>query len=249
MVATNFECSSVEQFSALRGVSKSNDLFGVLHLNVQRVARLDKFDRFKDYVNSIREIPMILGLSETWFRPSETGEFSTGNSVKLYEIAGYRSVFCSRDGRSAGVAMYVRDSFDFEVLQKSNGPVSFIHLRLKLGSQRKDLFITYIYMPKYSDYPLLFSFLETICQNLNTKKHLILGDFNIDLNSTTNASDQYKQLLYSLGYEVTNTSVTRPSSNSLIDHVLANFHIDSNYTIQNELSDHNGIFSCIFLLI
>lgn len=70
-----------------------------------------------------------------------------------------------------------------------------------------------------------------------------MGDFNVNILASTTIKSNYLNLLRSFGYDVTNDKVTRPMSNSVIDHVITNFLLDANYTISNELSDHCSILA------
>ena len=45
----------------------------------------------------------------------------------------------------------------------------------------------------------------------------------------------------SYGYNITNDKITRPSSSSLIDYVICNFDHGTVYTVENDISDHNGV--------
>lgn len=60
---------------------------------------------------------------QTCFMRKETGECGiTSKVINMYNINGYRPIFCSRDNRSAGVAMYVKNVY--ETLEWNNGCVS-----------------------------------------------------------------------------------------------------------------------------
>ncbi|KAL1403892.1 hypothetical protein pipiens_000876, partial [Culex pipiens pipiens] len=61
---------------------------------------------------------------------------------------------------------------------------------------------------------------------------------------------QYTQLLNSYGMAVTNSFVTRPSSNNILDHVVcsvANSSRVSNYTMDCDLSDHSYVLTVLKL--
>lgn len=71
---------------------------------------------------------------------------------------------------------------------------------------------------------------------------------NIDSNSSSRKLDKYLNIISSFGFAITNTNLTRPSSESIIDHVLFNYHENFsiiNDTIHNPDSDHNFIISSI----
>lgn len=104
-------------------------------------------------------------------------------------------------------------------------------------------------MPRLVDYRELFASLEDIFIARNFERHMVIGDFNIDLLKRTPTTLQYELLLSSFGFDIRNNLVTRSSGNdgSIIDHVSSKFLIDSCFTITNDLSDHNGVMSHFFV--
>lgn len=97
-------------------------------------------------------------------------------------------------------------------------------------------------MPKVSDYLELLSLLERLfCLIPRGSRHILMGDFNIDALGVSSVSDAYRDLLCSYAYFVANDKVTRPMSRTVIDHFVVNFDDGTVYTINNDLSDHNGI--------
>lgn len=125
--------------------------------------------------------------------------------------------------------LYVKRGVNFRVIQKDNGPVSYVHMEI-LG-ERGNFFHTYVYMPRSSDYHLLFEILASLFVKVDGKRHVIMGDFNLNLLSDENAIREYMYLC------------TSYCSGTIIDHVISNFYPSCNYTIANDLSDHSGLFS------
>lgn len=240
----NFMCESLDEFNLLSRDLGRGDFLSFYHLNVQRMSNLHKFDRLRQHLGEFDVIPDLLSVVETWFLQSETGEIANGNGISLYEIEGFQSIFCSRNERSAGVAIYVRNGLQFEVLDKNNGPVSYIHVLLKGNSNLEDTVCTVFYMPKLSDYLQLFDVLEGILGLRSYGRHVIMGDFNIDTLKESSVTLQYKRLLESFGFSISNNFITRPSRNgSIIDHVWSNVHVEMCSTLVNDLSDHYGVIS------
>lgn len=152
----NFLCDDQSQFNYLSRDSMSDSFFSFYHLNVQRISNLLKFDRLKRHIQTFQTKPDVITLVETWFLQSETGEIS--NAVRLYEMEGYQSIFCSRNERS--IVVYVKEGINFEVSCKKNGPVSYIHLTLVDNAGFDNTAFTMFYMPRVTDYLLLFETLE-----------------------------------------------------------------------------------------
>ena len=249
MTSYDFSCSSVGEYNWLAELAR--DGFGgiILHqLNVQRSCSLEKFNRLAAYVFSLSKKPLVLGFTETWFTSSETGELhGSKKAVRLYELEGYQSCFCSRVTRSAGVAVYIADGFGFEVLRKSDGEVSFVQVRINgRRGHYGDLYVTIMYMPRFGSYHEYFKLLEDLFLTTPFNcRHVIMGDFNIDVSRNTVVVREYRDLIESYGYELVNRSVTRSASSSVIDHVMTNRAGNTVYTVQNDISDHNGLFTVL----
>lgn len=240
----NFYCASAEElFNGDVGVEEVQGRFLVHHLNVQRVSRLSKFQDLTDYLLSFPVLADVFCLVETWFLCEETGERpGARQSINLYNIDGYQAEYCSRETRSAGIAVYIRNGINYRVLARDSGEVSYLHLEiLGKSSGERGIFLTVIYMPKFLDNGKLMETLDVLCEQGGGKEHFIVGDFNIDLFSQSSVTLSYLNLLESYDFQVTNDLITRPASETLIDHAIANFEGVLNFTILNEVSDHNSI--------
>lgn len=243
----NFWLGDIDNFNVMRSLAREQPNFSVFSLNAQRICHRRKFARFSSYIESFNVKPLVLGITETWFLSSETGELEYDRRpIRFYDLEDYKSTFSSRDVHSAGIALYVHNDATFELIDKGNGVVSFIHGRISImnDSSGDELYITLVYMPRVADYQSLLGLLETLFTRIpKGKRHIVMGDFNVDVSVSGTISLAYLDLLTSYGYTVTNDKVTRPSSNSIIDHVVINFDGVVNNTVANNLSDHSGVFS------
>lgn len=240
---TNFYCDNTDNLNLLRSLSRCEAQLSVLCMNAQRICRVAKFTRFSSFIDSFLMKPLILGVTETWFKSGETGEASGGRKpIRLYDLDDYNSHFCSRTTHSAGIALYVLKGFNFEVIKSDNGAVTYIHGRLLSTDKANsdEMYITLIYMPRLADFRELFSLLEQLFSSIpQRRRHMLIGDSNIDISGDGYVAKLYLDLLESFGYCVANDRVTRPTSQTIIDHAVVNFDNVVNYTIANELSDHN----------
>lgn len=242
----NFEVNNIHNFNTLRSLARVSGGLSAFCINARRICHRKKFAKFVNYVDSFNEKPQLLAVTETWFKCGETGELGGARKpIRLYDIDGYQGHFSSREKHSAGIAFYVIDGVDCEVIEKSNGNVSYIHAKLRLASGER-LYVTVFYMPRIADYPDLLEILERLIQSIpHGCKHMIMGDFNINVGAIDGVSQAYLDLLATFGYAVTNDKVTFPRSQSIIDHIVTNFDQVVNYTIGNDFSDHNGVLSVI----
>lgn len=247
----NFQLRDIDNFNVLQSIARGQHDFSVFNLNVQRICDRKKFQNFSSYIDLFANKPLLMGITETWFLRGETGEVEDIRlPIRLYGLEGYKSTFSSRAVHTGGIALYVRDDIAFETISKSNGDVSFIHGAATLTNNgvEERVYVTHVYMPRVSDYENLLRILEVLFISVpRGMRHILMGDFNIDVTKSHKESLAYLDLLTSYGYSVTNEKITRPRTNSIIDHFVTNFSGVTNYTIANDLSDHNGILSTVDL--
>jgi len=89
---------------------------------------------------------------------------------------------------------------------------------------------------------------ELLERNAHT---MIIGDVNLDANGDNKNSSDYLNLLKSYDMRITNSAMTRNASGRIIEHMTINydeFELVSNFTIKNNLSDHNAVISQILNL-
>lgn len=235
----NFNCTSVESFTTLTKLINLKDQLTIHFMNVQRICNRDKFQTLKDYLGALSPEPDIFACAETWITENETSENS--KTPCIFKIPTYSVEFCSRPTRSAGLALYIKENINYEVIAKSNGDISFVHIKLSDESE-KELYLTICYMPQLANHSKLFDVLEGLFTAVGGQKHLLLGDFNIDLMRQEPVQRNYKNLLESYGYAISNTNATRVTENSstLIDHSISNFGQAFNFTINTR----RGLIPC-----
>lgn len=216
----------------------------ILQVNARSINKMDRFDNLKIQISKLIFKPQIVVVSETWI-PSHL--------TQLYNIDGYDSFFsCRKDARGGGLAVFVSKNLTFsvtanqEIFSNSN---SFHFLQVTISSSsNKSLIVSAYYRPP--DDHIFSEFMQHLNSILDSgdSPHVVVGDINIDSNSSSRKLDNYLNVISSYGFAITNTNITRPSSSSIIDHVLFNYQANFsliNDTIFNSDSDHNFILSSI----
>ena len=177
-------------------------------------------------------------VTETWLEESETF---------LFQINDFSAVHSCRAGRGGGVAIYVRKSIKFREIEKSSKgePINWICISLGVHNLK----ISVIYKPPSLNNCHFLPFLESVLLK-HSKKHLIIGDMNINLLDDSQVIKDYKDLVAVSNFKINNlvseefaTRVTRVSK-SLIDHVLSDYsgRLDCKVNVkENALSDHKLI--------
>lgn len=210
----------------------------VFQMNVQRVSNIAKFHDIVTLIVSMSVKPDIVILTETWIIKGTEG---------LYNIPGYFSYHSCRTTSSAGVALYYKSDLQCDLLAATNDEVSYIHVNLSNPSQPGyNLALTAVYMPDSAHFSLLNSRMNELLSN-DPCNHLLMGDFNTNVLQVSSNATTYLDTIERYGYSIRNTFPTRPSSGTLIDHIISNFEETACVTLENELSDHNAtmiLFDC-----
>ena len=148
-------------------------------MNAQSVR--NKMDLVQYY--AINENCDLLVLAETWLNESET---------QLYELQGYNAVHSCRIDRGGGVSIYVKDTINYRKVAKANINDRVSWVCVAIGEQK--LKVSGIYKPLSYDNNTFLLLLKSLFVK-HQKRHIIVGDFNINLLENTNVVVNYKNLV------------------------------------------------------
>ena len=197
----------------------------------------NKFDDLQCFVIS-NKCDMLL-LVETWLDEQE---------VNMYELKGYKALHSCRKKRGGGAAIYIKNTIKISELDKTDPQEDISGLSAVVGDN--NLKVSLIYRPPSYDYDQCNLYLETLMGKY-PKKHLIIGDFNVNLlDKHQNQVIEYKNTIVLNGYQILNrideqnaTRVTL-NSKSVIDHVITDLGNVNNCKVtvhSNAISDHNKL--------
>lgn len=215
-----------------------NATFKVFQWNVRGMNTLEKFDAVKEFLHRYDDCIDILVLGETWLQQSKTA---------LFQLDGYRSTFSCREVSNGGLAVYIRNDIESEVVEvETRDGLHYILVNLHYRGRR--LALHAVYRPpgfRFTD------FVDVLDQKLaNTQKGcdvILVGDTNVPVNlGSNNAVREFLRLLSSHDTSVTNTFATRPVTNNILDHVICSSALTRamiNETIETTLSDHSIVLS------
>lgn len=196
----------------------------------------NKIEDVQCYV--INEECDILLLTETWLNDKETF---------LYNLKNYKAVHSCRKTRGGGASIYIKDTIQFRELDKSNDSDKINWACIGVGDQ--NLKISVVYKPPSISCTELQTFLESVLLKY-PKRHLVVGDFNVNLLDHSKDVSNYKNLItlsnFKIHNVITEENATRVTSNtkSIIDHVLSDrfSNLSCRVTIVNtSLSDHKSL--------
>lgn len=228
---------TADSISSVNDEWKKVDHLGlsILMINARSIRDLSRFDDFRSQLSLLRARPSVIVVTETWIEQE---------SIDLYRIAGYFAVNCCRLSRTGGgVAMYINQEISFSnpTVDLKRG-IECVEVTLRLISG--PFVVQAYYRPPNVDFCDL---IDTLNDGLRAGRNncVALGDFNVDLLAQSRRRNHYLDHIETLGFVVMNNVVTRPSSGTLIDHVLKNFQSESvNITFELGIrTDHNAILS------
>lgn len=227
---------SIDDFNSNYPESTDN-FIRVAQWNVRGLNNLEKFDNVLLFLDSVKVSIDVLVLGETWLK---------ADNCPLYQIPNYDSVFSCRGTSSGGLAVYVKKGLSFNVVQNmSTEGMHLIHTEVKMNGRLYD--VVGVYRPPSFDFTKFHDELENILSGYNSRPLFIVGDVNIPINlSNNNVVLRYKSLLESYDCVCSNTFVTRPISNNVLDHFVTrkeNLINVRNDTIYSDISDHLIIIS------
>lgn len=213
--------------------------FSILHMNIRSLNH--KMGQLELFLADINVHFSCIIVSETWF---DINTFTPN-----YFINGYKLLCNSRYDRSGGgVAIYIKDQFETEVMDISlSGSEALL---VRIGESGRDVCsVLSVYRSPSGSLP---AFLQDLAGVLSTlpSKSLVVGDVNIDQNFENDLDMQsihYFNILNEHGFYNVIQSPTRISNtkSSLLDHMLMNnsFGFVRSSTIDFDLSDHFAICS------
>ena len=168
---------------AVNILKSKNDTFSILSLNCQSLQ--SKFDQLQVYTKLFNESDCpfsIICLQETWLKDN--------SDTSLLQLEGYSFVYatssCSAHG---GVAMYIRNSFEYKVLNsigdRNIWDGLFVEISFSIDNNRKKVVIGNIYRPPRNiaeNYTTFNNDMDELLTSMQRTRDIILvGDFNIDL--------------------------------------------------------------------
>lgn len=229
--------------------------FTILSLNCQSLNA--KFELLKSYIemyNTEFSNLSAVCLQETWL--------SAGSDTSLLQIENYNLIYkgksCSAHG---GVAIYLHDSFQYEIVDFGNNSEIWDGLIIKISTNystncNKILTLGNIYRPPRQNVTNISTFINELNDLFhflkNQKNVIITGDFNLDLLKfkQCNAINDFLEFMISCNYLPKIMLPTRLSNRTgtLIDNNFAKLTDQCNTTsgvILCQISDHLPYFTTL----
>ncbi|XP_059225299.1 uncharacterized protein LOC131997766 [Stomoxys calcitrans] len=227
--------SSINSFNSASNLNINH--FNILSVNIRSISSIAKFNKFRSLISSLRILPAVLAVQETWF---------SSDVAQIYNIPGYKVIHCCRSDGYGGTSVFIREHLQvLDVQCESLGFIDSIVLKLSdFKIQGKPLAIVSYYKSPKCNRLNFMNFLEKILNLYARNPIVFFGDANIDALDVS--FDDVSNMLLNFDLRNCHTLVTRPHSNASLDHVYTNVRNPlSIYSVECNLSDHNIIFCAI----
>lgn len=214
------------------------DFVNVLSINTRSVSSISKFNKFKEELSNFTKLPNIIAIQESWFDEL---------CVQLYNIPGYEAIHCCRSDGYGGTSLYLSKNMKYEVLAKrsENFMDCIIILLPEIKFNNKPLHLVNLYRSQKCDYQSFFKNIENILEGIGSGECLVVGDFNVDMNTNNSNAMPLSNLFSEYDMYAHHKFITRPISGTSIDGVFGNLKDDIVvHSIENQFTDHNYL-SCI----
>lgn len=186
----------------------------------------------------LRKKPLALLVSETCL----TDEIND-NEI---ECEGYRCFRNNSHSRyTGGCCIYVRSDVRSEIVNSSTLSEKVWILSVKVYDGNDEYMFTSVYFSPNGGKRVCLEFFDDWCENnvYMTAKHVICGDFNIDLLKYGTYQTKIKQLITSYGMKQYVNEPTRitASSRTKIDLVMSSVRVEAEPLLTDKISDHSTI--------
>jgi hypothetical protein len=208
----------------------------IMYLNAQSLTK--KIEDIEHIISKLTDDIHILAITETWY---------SNNISKKQIITNFNKISAFRPNRvGGGASIYVNKILSFrETFVWSNDDDSIV--KVEIFDNRKICDVVCVYRTPSPVSQSFGDFIDKLDEVLNNCRPntIIVGDMNVDLIKDDARTRSYLDTVHSNGFTVCNQgTITRPQSNTNIDHILTN-----NYTtplditqLEHYVSDHNIIF-------
>jgi len=142
-------------------------------------------------IPQIEKYPDIIGFTETWLHPKTEHQ---------YKLHGYNAVYNSRETRGGGIAMFVKKGITLDVIiKKKIKRIEILTIKIKPNN----IAISLIYRPPDVPFKTLKDTLKKYLVN-RKKKHILMGDFNVNLIKKTSETKEYRNIYKERNYKIVN---------------------------------------------
>ena len=215
--------------------------FSLLHLNIRSIS--NKFDSFKNLIDTPNLPFQIIELTETWLNE---------NNMDCFNLENYEYLGSSRTTKKGGgVGLYILKQLEFKSrddLTKNIENIIETKFTEITNNNGKNFIIGVIYRPPNSNFETFKNTMNTILEKIDKENKIcyLMGDFNINLfkSESCDYANQFIEQLFTSSFFPLITKATRITYHTaaLIDNIFTNNieQLDNslNGIIFSGISDH-----------
>ena len=246
-----FEETSCPTFNDYVKTDNLSSCLKLLYTNIRSIRQTQKFEDLKCRLDISSKFDIIV-IVASWLKEEEQDYFQ----LKDYDLVTLNR----KDRVGGGIMVYVHASWQSNLttsLNTVNAKHQFLTLHLSHQNLSLNYHLTVVYNPSVSNIStFLLDFSNYLSSLIQTPKdeRILIGDFNINLNSDSQQAIEYLSILDSFGYTLANHKFpTRISdtSSTLLDHIFLSSTINQAHisNISDDLSDHNVLALIYFNLL
>ena len=242
-LSENFECQDCNYYLPSDFPHFDDKDMSIINLNIRSLA--NKFDTFKNLLDTLKQRFSIISLTETWLNEYK--------SVENFGSTDYYFVCSNRiNRRGGGLGIYISNNFNFKRRSDLDIIEDGIIETLFISTSGKNIIVGTVYRPPSGNFDMFENKFNEILTKVDKSNKItyLMGDFNIDLLKTENSdySSRFCEQLFTSSFF---PLITRPSritqhTATLIDNIFTNdlAQLDSgiNGIIFFDISDHLPIF-------
>ena len=213
----------------------------MLHLNVRSIPA--NLPAFQSYLDILDHHFSIIGLTETWLKPS---------NISAYGIGGYNHVGITRQNtKGGGISLFISQEIVYSEMTDLCMVTDYLEcLFVKVNTNGSSYVVGVVYRPPNSNITLFNEKINDILNEVSNMSCYVMGDYNIDLLKHENhlqtaefLNNMQSNSLIPLIYKPTRETKTTAT---LIDNIFTNNYNVNNLLLQGllitDISDHYAIF-------
>lgn len=229
----NYIEDSVDNLEELNHIINDTG-FLLMHVNIRSLNA--NYEKLELLIASLITKPHVIVCSETWNLPYQN-MFSLENYTCYYNN--------SHINKADGVIIYISNDLEHSTTTEVAGQCKILTTCVKINPTRV-LKISGIYRCHDYDKREFLNDLETyIKNNQKNNNHILIGDFNIDINDVDELSELFLANLLDMNFLPMFNNITRPSGDfgSCIDNMFVKTKIEcESITLKQVFTDHYPIF-------
>lgn len=206
----------------------------IMLVNIRSLRK--NLEQLEGLLSKLKEKPIVIICTETWLQEKES----------FCSILGYNFYSNNKSlNRSDGVAMYVKKNANYKIYIENMNLTNILSVELQYETN-KNIKISAIYRSNLYDKKVFINDIKGyINSNKNIVNHIIIGDFNININENSIESNEYLNNFHEQQYKPYFNQATRfqTETNFCVDSCIDNAFVKSNlnissYRLSYKITDH-----------